>query len=191
MAELELEKRISAMPPVIVGGALVIPRGLLLTLMPDAMPDTMKGAKGAAPSIFTLGDKKAVELVAMQAVMDVESALGFTPKDVSAAKCGYDVESHIPVALRTESTASLRFIEVKGRAKGATTVIVTKNEILTALNKPEEFILALVEVDGSNTKTTYLKKPFTNAPDFSSRYVVHDIADLLETAEVVLTRGEI
>ncbi|MEG3070482.1 MAG: DUF3883 domain-containing protein [Candidatus Syntrophopropionicum ammoniitolerans] len=32
--------------------------------------------------------------------------------------------------------ATLRFIEVKGRAKGATTVTVTKNEILTAFNKP-------------------------------------------------------
>lgn len=177
MAELELEKRVSAMPPVIVGGALVIPRGLMLTLM--------NGVEDAAPGIFTLGDKKAVELAAMQTVMAVESSLGYTPKDVSAAKCGYDVESHIPVALRTKSTASLRFIEVKGRAKGADTVIVTKNEILTALNKPEEFILALVEVDGNDTKTTYLKKPFTNAPDFSSRYVVYGMADLLETAEVV------
>jgi len=177
MAELELEKRVSAMPPVIVGGALVIPRGLMLTLM--------DGGEGAALGIFTLGDKKAVELAAMQAVMGVESSFGFTPKDVSAAKCGYDVESHIPEALRTESTASLRFIEVKGRAKGADTVIVTKNEILTALNKPEEFILAIVEVDGNNTKTTYLKKPFTNTPDFSSRFVVYGMADLLETAEVV------
>ena len=183
MAELELEKRVSAMPPVIVGGALVIPRGLMLTLMNDT--------EAAAPGIFTLGDKKAVELAAMQAVMGVEKNLGYTPKDVSAAKCGYDVESHIPEALRTENTASLRFIEVKGRAKGADTVIVTKNEILTALNKPEEFILALVEVDGNNTKTTYLKKPFTNAPDFSSRFVVYGMADLLETAEVVLMRGEI
>lgn len=181
MAELELEKRVSAMPPVIVGGALIIPRGLMLTLM--------NGTEGAAPGIFTLGDKKAVELAAMQAVMDVEKALGHTPKDVSAAKCGYDVESHIPEALRTESTASLRFIEVKGRAKGADTVIVTKNEILTALNKPEEFILALVEVDGSNTKITYLKKPFTNAPDFSTRSVVYDIQDLLGTAGVIMTES--
>ena len=46
---------------------------------------------------------------------------------------------------------ALRMIEVKGRRKGATTVTVSKNEILTALNKPEEFILAIVEVDGKNT----------------------------------------
>lgn len=181
LAELEQEKKVSAMPPVIVGGALVIPRGLLHKI-------TDGGEEAITPDMFGQGDKKAVEYAAMKAVMDIEASLGFTPKDVSAAKCGYDVESHIPSALRTESTASLRFIEVKGRAKGAESVVVTKNEILTALNKPEEFILAIVEVDGAETKTTYLKKPFKNAPDFSSRCVVHDIADLLETAEVVFTQ---
>ncbi len=45
---------------------------------------------------------------------------------------------------------------------------VSKNEILTALNKPEEFILAIVEVDGAKTHTIYLKHPFKNAPDFYS-----------------------
>jgi hypothetical protein len=51
-----------------------------------------------------------------------------------------------------------QFIEVKGRAKGADTVTVTKNEILTALNKPEDFFLALVEVGGDEAHTVYLKK---------------------------------
>jgi len=40
----------------------------------------------------------------------------------------------------------LRFIEVKGRITGADTVTITRNEILTALNRPEQWILALVEV---------------------------------------------
>jgi hypothetical protein len=35
---------------------------------------------------------------------------------------------------------------VKGRIEGAETVTVTKNEILTALNKPDNFVLALVQV---------------------------------------------
>jgi hypothetical protein len=47
-------------------------------------------------------------------------------------------------------TGKLRFIEVKGRVAGASTVSVTKNEILTALNKPDDFILAIVSVDGSS-----------------------------------------
>lgn len=45
-------------------------------------------------------------------------------------------------------TGRLRFIEVKGRVRGATTVTVTKNEILTALNKPDDFILTVVEAEG-------------------------------------------
>lgn len=40
---------------------------------------------------------------------------------------GYDIESRDPM------TERLHFIEVKGRVKGATTVTVTKNEILTSL----------------------------------------------------------
>lgn len=53
------------------------------------------------------------------------------PRDVSADKCGYDIESRVPTEGR------LRFLEVKGRIQGATSVTVTRNEILTALNKPE------------------------------------------------------
>ena len=45
----------------------------------------------------------------------------------------------------------MRFIEVKGRVAGATSVTITKNEILTALNKPDDYILALVEVPPSDT----------------------------------------
>ena len=39
----------------------------------------------------------------------------------------------------------LRFIEVKGRMTVASTITVTKNEILYSLNKPNDFILAIVE----------------------------------------------
>jgi hypothetical protein len=42
-------------------------------------------------------------------------------------------------------------------------VTVSKNEIPTAFNKPDEYILAIVEVDGGHTKTTYLKNHSANA----------------------------
>jgi hypothetical protein len=49
----------------------------------------------------------------------------------------------------TSGTGRLRFLEVKGRVSGAATITVTKNEILYSLNKPEDFILAIVEfLDG-------------------------------------------
>jgi hypothetical protein len=105
--------------------------------------------------------------------------------DVSAAKLGYDVESQIPIDKRDISGASLRFIEVKGRAAGATTVTVSKNEILTALNKIDEYILAIVEVDGIQTKTVYLKKPFRERPDFAATSVNFNIVELVNGSEIV------
>jgi len=182
LAELENEKMISAMPPVIVGGALVIPRGLLAKLTGETYP---AGYTADAES------RKAVELAAMKTVMDIETSLGFILRDVSAEKCGYDVESFIPEAIREQNgdTSSLRFIEVKGRAKGTDTVTVTKNEILRALNKPDNFLLAIVEVDGTSTQTVYLKKPFRSAPDFAATSVSYNIAELVAGSEVLLQRG--
>ena len=178
LSELEKEKLISAMPPVIVGGAIVIPRGLLnqLTGRPDIF---------AADAVA----RREVELAAMRAVMDIEASLGFIPRDVSAAKVGYDVESQIPQTMRVSDGTTLRFIEVKGRAKGADTVTVSKNEILTAFNKPDEYILAVVEVDSSATKTVYLKKPFRERPDFAATSVNYDIVELVGGSEIILQRG--
>ncbi|MDX9872402.1 MAG: helicase-related protein [Clostridia bacterium] len=172
LAELETEKMISAMPPIIVGGALVIPRGLLhqLTDLTDTHNDEQS-------------NRQAIEYAAMKAVMDIETSLGFIPRDVSGEKCGYDVESLIPQELRVDNVP-LRFIEVKGRSKGANSVTVTKNEILTAFNKPDEYILAIVEVDGTNTKTVYLKNPFRERPDFASTSVNYDIMELINMSEV-------
>ncbi len=177
LAELEQEKHISALPPVIVGGAVVIPRGLLDKMM--GRP-ALFGADAAA--------RRRIELAAMKAVMDIERSLGFNPSDVSAQNKGYDVESKIPVELRDADGTTLRFIEVKGRAKGATSVTVTKNEILTALNESEQFVLAIVEVDGDNTHTIYLQYPFHRKPDFAATSVNYDIADLVNGAETVLER---
>lgn len=91
------------------------------------------------------------------------------PIDVSAANVGYDIESGIP------GTGQLRFIEVNGRAKGATTVTVTRNEILTGLNKPDSYYLALVEVDGEETVVRYVQRASKKEPDFSATSVNYNI----------------
>jgi len=168
LEELETEKLISAMSPVVVGGALVIPHGLLnkLTGIPESF---------TADAI----SRREVELSAMKAVMEMETLLGYIPIDVSATKVGYDIESHIPHDKRDAGGATLRFIEVKGRMAGADTVTVTKNEILTALNKPDDYILAIVEVNGTQTKTVYLKKPFRERPDFAATSVNYNIGELM------------
>ena len=173
--EIERDRRIFPVSPVVTGGALIIPKGLLRILMGNRSPET-----------FSIGDRQSIEYAAMDAVIQVEKSLGYQPKDVSAAKCGYDVESYVPESKRQRLKAyALRMIEVKGRAKGATTVTVSKNEILTALNKPEEFILAIVEVDGKATHTIYLKHPFKNAPDFTATSVNYDIQELIAESEVL------
>ena len=59
-----------------------------------------------------------VEQLAMDAVMAAERAMGHEPADVSRDNVGYDILSRTP--------DGLRFVEVKGRAEGATTVTVTR-----------------------------------------------------------------
>ena len=73
---------------------------------------------------------------------------------------------------------------MKGRVTGADVVTVTKNEILTSLNKPEDFILAMVEfLDGGRHRVRYLRRPFRREPDFGVTSVNYDFAELLERAE--------
>jgi hypothetical protein len=104
--------------------------------------------------------------------MAAERVLGFEPRDVGSENRGYDIESRIP------GTGKLRFIEVKGRVEGAATICVTKNEILTALNKPEDFILAIVIVDGDSAIPQYLRQPFQREPDFAVTSVNYALRDL-------------
>ena len=110
--------------------------------------------------------------------MAAERALGHNPRDVSAERLGYDIES------RENGTGRLRFIEVKGRADGADTVTVTRNEILTALNKPDAFILAIVEVSkGYALKPHYVRQPFHREPDFGATSVTYKLIELLGRSE--------
>ncbi len=162
--ELEQERKLSPLPPVVVGGVLVVPQGLLNRLSgKNESPDKEQFAQETAR----------VERIAMEAVMQAERQLGYLPRDVSAEKCGYDIESAVP------GTGKLRFIEVKGRVRDSATVMVTKNEVLTALNKPDDFILAVVMVEGDATTTHYITKPFHREPDFDATSVMYDLVRLM------------
>src|SRR5205085_9276179 len=70
LAELEQERKLSPLPPVVVGGAIVIPAGKLRELLP---------ADATKPPMFA-ADTKATELKAMAAVMATERRLGFVPR---------------------------------------------------------------------------------------------------------------
>jgi len=113
----------------------------------------------------------------MRAVMDAERRLGFIPRDVSKENLGYDIESAIP------NSGLLRFIEAKGRVNGAKTVTITKNEILTGLNKPEDFILAIALLDADRAEVRYVRRPFEKEPDFKATSVNYDLDKLLLQAE--------
>jgi superfamily II DNA or RNA helicase len=156
-AELARERQLMPAPPVLVGGALILPLGLLEPQDHHAADDT-----------------RITEALAMQAVIAAEIALGCHPHDISREKRGCDIESLDP------RNGRIRFIEVKGRKAGADTVTVTKNEILTALNRPEQFILALVEVsNGRAHPPRYVRQPFQQEPDFGVTSVNYDLSDLL------------
>ena len=163
MEELQQERRISPLPPNVIGGALIVPAGLLMRM------------NGEPTAILQSKETKRVEMIAMKAVLTTEQGLGFEPRDVAADKCGYDIESRDP-----KGESKLRFIEVKGRVQGADMVTVTKNEILTALNKPDQFILAIVQIDGEQAMgITYVGEPFGREPDFGVTSVNYRLSDLL------------
>ena len=73
------------------------------------------------------------------------------------------------------------FIEVKGKAVGQPTVTISKTQILTALNKPDDFILALVEVEGDAAREPrYIRQPFKRELDFGVVSVNFDLRELME-----------
>jgi hypothetical protein len=155
---------------VVLGGVLVIPRGLI---------DAMTGRQVEKASAARTTDKQAVAAKARAIIMDVERSFGYEPTDRETEHLGYDLESRVP------NTGKLRFIEVKGRESSAATVTVTRNEILYSLNKPEDFILGIVEFleDGSH-RVHYVRQPFQREPDFGVTSVNYDFPELLTGAHL-------
>jgi hypothetical protein len=167
MEQLDLEAQVSALPPVALGGLVVVPAGLIAKMTGRPLPEGTQAA-----------DRQAAAARAREIVLEVERKLGFEPTDREFEKLGYDIES------RDVRSGRLRFLEVKGRITGAATITVTKNEILYSLNKPEDFILAIVEfLDGDAHRVHYVRRPFLREPDFGVTSVNYDFAELLARAE--------
>jgi superfamily II DNA or RNA helicase len=154
LAELAGEERISARPPLIVGAFLIVPTGLLSLLAADA--DQGEQAVAHEPPDLAAADRKVVEERAVEAVCATERVAGWEPTVMPYANPGYDIRSE-------NAAGDVRFVEVKGRRIGADVFMVTRNEILHALNVPDAWVLALVEVhpDGPGHDTVrYLRRPF-------------------------------
>jgi hypothetical protein len=144
--ELEAERQLSSLPPVVAGGAVILPAGLLAQLRGQS-GDVSDDAK----------ETKRVERAAVDAVLAVERVLGRVPFEMPPNNKGYDIESKC-------GDGRLLFVEVKGRIEGAETVTITKSEIGVGRNKPDDFVLALVEVPENGKPTVrYVRRPFEGA----------------------------
>jgi SNF2 family DNA or RNA helicase len=168
--ELQAMRQVQNGTPVILGGALVVPAGRLGEVR----------SEGPALSAADAAARKKIETLAMQAVIKAEEAKGNRVVDVSALKCGWDLSSYAP------NSTDPKHIEIKGRAKGADTITVSRNEILYAFNQAEKFVLAIVFVnaDDSTEGPHYLTNPFQREPDWGAASVNYSIGSLLRGMKV-------
>ena len=174
--ELKAMRHVTSATPVALGGALVVPAGLLRRLRGEPLEDDVSFCADAAA-------RARIERLAMEAVRRAEEGRGCQVVDVSAQKCGWDLSSYPPAS--DSKQPETRHIEVKGRVKGASTVTITRNEMLYALNQADKFLLAIVMV-GENDAVDgpyYLRNPFETEPGWGVSSVNYDLKSLLEKGE--------
>lgn len=161
--ELKLNRDVVNSTPQVIGAALVVPSGYFAK---ESSPDPMSRTR--------------IELLAMQAVRQKEEQAGHTVIDVSKDHCGWDLTS-IP----KDPMAIQRHIEIKGRAYGADTVTLTRNEVLYALNQGDKFILAIVLIhpDDRIDGLYYIHRPFKNEPEAGAVSINYSLAELLKKAQ--------
>ena len=174
--ELLSMRHVTSATPVALGGALVVPIGLLRRLRGESPAEY-----GSAFSTDPVARAR-VEKLAMDAVRQAEEARGCRVVDVSAQKCGWDITSYPPAVDGKQPEA--RHIEVKGRVQGAGTVTITRNEMLYALNQADKFLLAIVLVGESDAVDGphYLRNPFESEPGWGVSSINFEIKALLERA---------
>jgi SNF2 family DNA or RNA helicase len=144
LEELDAERQLSPLPPVVAGGALVAPAGLLASLLGVSPEEIADHAR----------ERSRTERAAVDAVLAAEERVGRRPREMPPNNKGYDIESK-------DQYGALWFIEVKGRIAGAETFTITRSEIGVGRNKPDRHILALVEVDSSATQEVrYVRQAF-------------------------------
>ncbi len=173
--ELQSMRHVVNGTPIVLGGALIVPGGLIRKVRGDEQTLPHISADPIARS--------RIERIAMDAVRHVEESQGCHVVDVSADKCGWDLTSHPPAIGQQQPDP--RHIEVKGRVKGAATVTVTHNEILSAFNQGDKFVLAIVLVneDDSYEGPLYIRRPFDREPGWGVSSINYNLSELLQKAE--------
>jgi hypothetical protein len=122
LAALDAEAQLASSPPVVAGGALVIPAGLLARLS--------DGRHASLRQAMTRQD-------AVRAVLAAERSAGRVPVEIPSGHQGYDIES------RAKDGPPL-FITVKRNIPGSDVFLLTQSEFGLARNAPDRHVLALV-----------------------------------------------
>ncbi len=149
LEELDAERQLSPLPPVVSGGALIVPAGLLAEHLGTHASEVAGHAV----------ERTVTERAAVDAVMAAELDLGRQPREMPPNNKGYDIESK-------DGDGTLWFIEVKGRIAGADTFTITRSEIGVVRNKPDTHILALAEVTNAvATDVRYVRHAFEEVGD--------------------------
>jgi superfamily II DNA or RNA helicase len=172
--ELQSMRHVVNGTPIVLGGALVVPAGLMRKA---------RGDEDTAPSVNADPVARSrIERIAMDAVRKLEESQGCHVVDVSDDKCGWDLTSHPPVL--NQKQPEPRHIEVKGRVKGAATITVTRNEMLYAFNQGDKFVLAIVLVneDDSYDGPYFVRRPFDREPGWGVSSINYNLHDLLQKA---------
>ncbi len=172
--ELQAMRHVMNGTPIVLGGALVVPAGLMRQLRGDGSPPNISADPAA---------RSRIERLAMEAVRRAEEDRGCRVADVSKDKCGWDLTSYPPV--HDQKQPEPRHIEVKGRVKGAATITVTRNEMLYAFNQGEKFVLAIVLVAEDDTVEGpyYIRRPFDREPGWGVSSINYNLGELLQKVE--------
>lgn len=176
--ELQSMRHVVNGTPVVLGAALIVPAGLMNKLRGDEPVDPI-----AATFAVDAAARSRIERLAMDAVRRSEEGRGCHVVDVSAAKCGWDLTSYPPAI--DGKQLEPRHIEVKGRVKGASTITVTRNEMLYAFNQGDKFVLAIAVVDETDAVEGphYIRNPFDREPGWGVASINYNLGDLLARAE--------
>jgi superfamily II DNA or RNA helicase len=149
LENLDAERHLAPLPPVVSAGALIVPAGLLASWHGTAAKDVTERAR----------EQSSAERVAVHAVMALERALGREPVEMPPSNKGYDIESRAP-------DGSLLFLKVKRHTRGAETFTITTSEVGVGRNKPDRHILALAEVSASGfPDVRYVRRAFQDIGD--------------------------
>ena len=122
LLELEQERQLTSLPPVVVGGAVVVPQGFI---------DRLDGLVGES-------DPDVERRAAITAVMAAERDAGREPEDVTGTRLGYDIESR--------DATGLRLIKVATGGEQAR-IELSRNAALACLNSDPAYLVAIVGDD--------------------------------------------